>query len=71
MIRIKSFGKNLILGTSGAEFLYMLRKNELIKQDVKLKKLYAPEKSVSRNYAEMVKDYTDRIKDYTYTKKAY
>ena len=51
--------------------MYVLRKNEVIKQDVKSKKLYASKKSNLRNYAEMVKDYTDRIKDYTYTKKAY
>lgn len=60
-IRIKSFAKNLILGTSGADFMYMLHKNKLIKQDVKPKKLYAPEKSVSRNYAESVRNYTDCI----------
>ena len=46
LIRIKSLRKNLILGTSGAEFLYVLRKSEVIKQDVKNKKLYVPKKSV-------------------------
>lgn len=58
-IRIKSFAKNLILGTSGADFMYMLHKNEVIKQDVKSKKLSVPEKSVLRNYAELIKNYTD------------
>ena len=51
LIRIKSFVKNLILRTSGAEFLYVLTKNGKRKQDAKLKKLYAPEKSVLRDYA--------------------
>ena len=52
----KKFCKNLILGTSGSDFLYVLRKNELIKlcvftennkrkQDAKSKKLYASKKS--------------------------
>lgn len=48
----------------------MLHKNEVIKQDVKSKKLYAPKKSNLRNYAEMIKDYTYRIKDYTQPVKA-
>lgn len=39
--------------------MYVLHKNEVIKQDVKNKKLYAPEKSVLRNYAELIKNYTD------------
>ena len=70
------------MGTSGSDFLYVLRKNELIKlcvftengkrkQDAKSKKkLSAPEKSNLRNYAEKIKDYTDRIKDYTQPVKA-
>lgn len=70
LIRIKSFTKNLIFGTSGAEFLYVLRKNNKRKQDVKPKKLYALEKSNLRNYAELVKDYTYHIADYTQPVKA-
>lgn len=70
MVRIKNFAENLILGTPGAEFLYMLRKNNKRKQDVKSKKLYALEKSNLRNYAESLKNYTYHIADYTQPVKA-
>ena len=66
LIRIKSFVKNLILRTSGAEFLYVLTKNGKRKQDAKLKKLSAPLKSVLRDYAEKLKDYTCHKTGYTH-----
>ena len=71
LIRIKSFAKNLILGTSGADFLYVLHESEVIKQDVKSKKLYVHGKIWFKELCGIGKKlYTLHMADYTQPVKA-
>ena len=70
LIRIKSFAEKSDFAVFGINFVYVLRKNEVIKQDVKNKKLYASKKicfkelcgKVKKLYVLYIADYTQPVK---------